>query len=90
MRAHDLGPGWDGTGAAPVIRPLRLVLDTWVKPQSVYFSRAAQRNDGRYRKIQGCGYGFFAVALVLAFAKPFISAPTRLWWWSPWSPSSPR
>ena len=74
MRAHDLGPGWDGAGAAPAVAPLRLVLDRWVKPQSAYFSRAAQRNDGRYRKIQRCGYGFFAVALVLAFAKPFLSA----------------
>ena len=74
MRAHDLGPGWDGAGAAPAVRPLRLVLDRWVKPQSAYFSRAAQRNDGRYRKIQRCGYGFFAVALVLAFAKPFLGA----------------
>ena len=45
-----------------------------MKPQSAHFSRAAQRNDGRYRKIQRCGYGFFAVALVLAFAKPFLSA----------------
>ena len=74
MRAYDLGPGWDGGGAAPAVRPLRLVLDRWVKPQSAYFSQAAQRNDGRYRKIQRCGYGFFAVALVLAFTKPFLSA----------------
>jgi hypothetical protein len=74
MRAHDLGPSWDGAGAAPAVRPLRLVLDRWVKPQSAYFSRAAQRNDGRYRKIQRCGYAFFVVALVLAFTKPFLSA----------------
>ena len=74
MRAHDVGPGGDGAGAAPAVGPLRLVLDRWVKPQSAYFSRAAQRNDSRYRKIQRCGYGFFAVALVLAFAKPFLSA----------------
>ena len=74
MRAFDLGPTWDGAGAAPGVPPLRLVLDRWVKPQSAYFSRSAQRNDRRYRKIQRCGYGFFAVALVLAFAKPFLSA----------------
>lgn len=73
MRAHDLGPGWDGAGAAAV-RPVQLVLDRWVKPQSAYFSGAAERNDGRYRKIQRCGYGFFAVALVLAFVKPFLRA----------------
>lgn len=74
MRAHDLGPAWDGAGAASTTSPLRLALARWIAPQSAYFTRSAQKNDGRYRKIQRFGYGFFGVALALAFLKPFFSA----------------
>ena len=55
-----------------------LVLERWVKPQAAYFTSAARRNDGRHRQIQRFGYGFFAVALALAFAKPFLSATNPL------------
>jgi hypothetical protein len=78
MRGFDLGAGASGVGSPPAAGHLGLILDRWVKPQSAYFARTAERNDGRYRKIQRVGYGFFAVALILAFAKPFLSAKNPL------------
>src|SRR5262245_27152373 len=81
MRAFDVGPGWNAEVSEAPWKPaarLGLVLERWVKPQNAYFARSAERNDSRYRKIQRCGYGFYAVALVLAFTKPFLSAQNPL------------
>ena len=73
MRGWDLGP-WEGGRLAGAPAALASVLERWVKPQSAYFARAARRNDSRHQKIRRCGYAFFAVALLLALAKQFLTA----------------
>ena len=79
MRGCDLGPTAPvDASATSDVGLLARVLERWVRPQRAYFTSGARKNDGRHQRIKRFGYVFFGVALVLAFAKPFLSARNPL------------